>query len=767
MRSRLYYFVDHVARFEGNHGIHQVSRLIARALMDDGRDVVFLSWLADQQRFTRTCDADLRLLARWGGPPYRPQGGSGLPLDEDPADREQLAGSWLLVPELPYHVDKHPDTTGRLIARAHEAGMRIAFVLHDLIPIRVKGYGSIKPLHVRHLTHLTAADLIIPISRHSAEDLRRYYASRSWPRRPKLPSIEPLLLPDEAAWLPRGASATATTPGAPLEMLCVGAIEPRKNHRRLLQGFDRFVRKRPEIDCRLTLVGDHHERTLRRLQPLLRRNPRVRFLGRVDEGELASLYEACDFTIFPSLDEGYGLPIIESLWLGKPVICANFGAMAEVAAGGGCLTVDTRRAGAIERAIESLVRDEDLRAQLAKAARERPARSWRGFSRDLMRLFEGGAIRQALYWVDFTVRHPVNTGVQRVTRQLARALQDRGVGLSFVTWNYEAGRFDAPDKDQLRHLSRWGGPASCKPPAKGAPPTWLIVPEILSPPQPSPAFAIAEARRLGLKSAFLFYDLIPLKRRDDYAPEFVEGFASCWRAMSQADLILPISGASSEDLNHFLVRELGWTPSQACARIRPVPLAGAFATTPRETQAREMSPQRVSIVCVGAIEPRKNQLRLIEALAPLLGEGSSISLTIAGASHAFPALAAELCGRVARLPQARYLDAPSDEVLADLYSASDFTVYASEDEGFGLPVLESLWRGRPCVCHNAGALAEVASGGGCLLVDMRSASALRDGVAQLTSDAPLYRRLAAEAIARPIRGWDDYARDVERFLALG
>ena len=57
----------------------------------------------------------------------------------------------------------------------------------------------------------------------------------------------------------------------------------------------------------------------------------IKYLGRVDEDELDKLYKECSFTVFPSTMEGFGLPIIESLSYGKPCICANFGAMSEIA----------------------------------------------------------------------------------------------------------------------------------------------------------------------------------------------------------------------------------------------------------------------------------------------------------------------------------------------------------------------------------------------------------------------------------------------------
>jgi glycosyltransferase involved in cell wall biosynthesis len=98
----------------------------------------------------------------------------------------------------------------------------------------------------------------------------------------------------------------------------------------------------------------------------------------------------------------------------------------------------------------------------------------------------------------------------------------------------------------------------------------------------------------------------------------------------------------------------------------------------------------------------------------------------------------------------------NDETLHEVYRSCRFTVYPSLFEGFGLPIAESLWHGKPVVCGGNGALGEVACGGGCLIVDQTSAEALADGIKKLLVDRPLYARLRDEARARKFRSWADY-----------
>jgi glycosyltransferase involved in cell wall biosynthesis len=126
----------------------------------------------------------------------------------------------------------------------------------------------------------------------------------------------------------------------------------------------------------LTLVGPGYPSNIK----TARRNVRIQSLGTVPEERLISLYKECTFTVFPSLDEGFGLPITESLWFGKPCICAGFGSMGEIANGGGCLTVDPRSTEQLSDAITRLITEPQLRQKLAREACARSLQTWSDYA---------------------------------------------------------------------------------------------------------------------------------------------------------------------------------------------------------------------------------------------------------------------------------------------------------------------------------------------------------------------------------------------------
>jgi len=136
---------------------------------------------------------------------------------------------------------------------------------------------------------------------------------------------------------------------------------------------------------KLALAGHLHRDLARSVKQAASRNKRIRYLGPVSDEDLDGLYRECTFTVFPSVQEGFGLPILESLWYAKPCICANFGAMAEAARGGGCLTTDTRSVHDLAAAIKQLSSDRELLEKLTREAVARPMAGWHDYARLFLR----------------------------------------------------------------------------------------------------------------------------------------------------------------------------------------------------------------------------------------------------------------------------------------------------------------------------------------------------------------------------------------------
>lgn len=154
-------------------------------------------------------------------------------------------------------------------------------------------------------------------------------------------------------------------------LLTFSAKRPHKNLMRLVEAHARLPSPRPA----LVLPGypTPYERALRERVRQLGTEAEVRFLGWVSDEDREGLYALAEVFAFPSLYEGFGLPPLEAMARGVPVVTSDRGSLAEVA-GDAAAIVDPESVEQIAGAIERLLRDEAERERLRAAGRERAAR---------------------------------------------------------------------------------------------------------------------------------------------------------------------------------------------------------------------------------------------------------------------------------------------------------------------------------------------------------------------------------------------------------
>jgi glycosyltransferase involved in cell wall biosynthesis len=250
------------------------------------------------------------------------------------------------------------------------------------------------------------------------------------------------------------------------------------------------------------------------------------------------------------------------------------------------------------------------------------------------------------------------------------------------------------------------------------------------------------------RSLAIFHDAVALQ-----LPTLDErsrrGFYNYIESLAAFDLVICVSNSSHDHLQ-MLWGQYGVTPTKTVVERWPIEISVA-----EHRSATESS--RALIVSVGSFEQRKNHLALLRGAAVLWRNGLSFELCLIGRSTGF---GWKVVREIRRLQSegwpVRWLKHVDDETLHGAYLDCRFTVYPSLAEGFGLPIMESLWYGKPCLCGGNGALGEAARGGGCLIVDQTSDDSLADGIKRLLLDQPLYLRLCQEARARQFRSWSDY-----------
>jgi glycosyltransferase involved in cell wall biosynthesis len=155
-------------------------------------------------------------------------------------------------------------------------------------------------------------------------------------------------------------------------VLCVGALQPRKNIPLAIEAYAQLVGRGTE--CELVVAGGDRGGRLDVLDAILRTRltGRVHLVGRVEDDELPALYSGARALVFPSLYEGFGLPALEAMACGTPVIASNTTGLAE-AVGDAGVTVDPRSAEELTDAMRRVLDDDALRERLIAAGLARAA----------------------------------------------------------------------------------------------------------------------------------------------------------------------------------------------------------------------------------------------------------------------------------------------------------------------------------------------------------------------------------------------------------
>ena len=247
------------------------------------------------------------------------------------------------------------------------------------------------------------------------------------------------------------------------------------------------------------------------------------------------------------------------------------------------------------------------------------------------------------------------------------------------------------------------------------------------------------------RSVTTFHDLFVIS--GDYStPEFRARFtAQAREAAERSDLIIAVSAFTARQVEQLLKIE----PS----RIRVIH-HGTHPPPPRPAIPRENI-----VLTVGAIQRRKNIVRLIEAFEHVPPRWK---LVFAGSSGFDSAEAAQRAARSPRQPDIQFLGYVSGSELEALYQRASVFAFPSLDEGFGMPILDAMARGLPVLTSNASAMPEVA-GDAALLVDPLSVESIADGLSRLTTDAALRDTLVQAGIKRAKRfTWENSVAETWR-----
>jgi len=552
-------------------------------------------------------------------------------------------------------------------------------------------------------------------------------------------------------------------------VLSLAMIEPRKNVEALIQAYS-MLPKAVQKSYPLVFAYRIYPEDVERLQGLAKQHglspDRLIFTGYLPDDDLIALYNLCSLFVFPSLHEGFGLPVLEAMQCGAPTITSNVTSLPYVI-GWDEATFDPYDVNDIARVLKKSLMDQDFHARLKTHAFEQAKNfSWEKTASTAMSVFEkvnaeriqtpigidqyineqvnnirnissfddasmlemawslarntfGKHNRKLLVDVSILREHDAKTGIQRVSRNILRELLKIDVpGYQVAAVYYRSGECYRYANDFMN--TNFGTHFGDDEPVLFTKDDVMVVTDLTAHFFPELNNELDRIRSIGTKACFVIHDIMPM-RHPEWSSEGINRVFPIWLTSlaEHADRLICVSGSVAEEVR-------GWLEENSDT-LKPNPGLEVFnfhlgADIPREKDADELSEQQkqwvrkvTEIPCflmVGTIEPRKGHEQVLNAFELLWQKGVQANLFIVGKPGW---MVDSLCRRIRHHPQInKHLFWPkdvSDELLTELYDACSALIFASYGEGFGLPLIEAAQRNLPVIVRDIPVFREIGQHG--------------------------------------------------------
>jgi glycosyltransferase involved in cell wall biosynthesis len=550
-------------------------------------------------------------------------------------------------------------------------------------------------------------------------------------------------------------------------ILHTGGCDDRKNLFRLIEayaGLPLELRQRYQLVLAGKMTEGFEFRLLQTAKSLRLQSDEVHLAGYVNDSDLIWLYNLCKLYVFPSWHEGFGLPALEAMACGAPVVAANTSSLPEVVGLDEALfdpfniveMTDKIKDGLENKFFINLLKD-NSRRQAKKfswdISAQRAIRAWQHFhdrkkknnlltasssSRQLIEALvdrlkdnndatmvalaasialnrQAGVERQLFVDISEIVRHNAATGVQRVVNSYLRCLLDApppGFRVEPVYASRDTGYFYAQS-----HSLLFQGIFSFD---KNDPPICWQRGDIFFGLDMQHHIQLAHAdfyQRLrcdGVTVKFLIYDLLPIQYPDLFCRSNLGRLHAKLLAMiADTDGAICISKTTADSYVEWMQDNL---PSKPFLPVDWVHIGADLHISKdiencsaSELKILPLIQARIAFLCVATLEPRKGQEQILHAMEQLWLEGGDYNLVLVGQQGWKTEKLAERLQDHPELGRRLFwLQCVSDAFLERIYSVCTCLIAASRNEGFGLPLIEAARYGIPIIARDIPVFREVA-----------------------------------------------------------
>ncbi len=691
----------------------------------------------------------------------------------------------------------------------------VCTTLHDVIPLIYKkdyldGSDS-RDWYYQKLKYTKQCDFVITVSKFSKEKI-----------------AELLHIPkDHIFTVYEGADKDIfyreKTGAAPKEkiILYVGGADRHKNIRNLIKAFS-LLSEELKRDYKLAFVGGEPKREQAQLLRVAARygvkKSSMAFYGYVSDHDLRRLFQTCAVFVFPSYSEGFGLPVVEAMECGAPVVAANAASLPEIV-GDGRFMFDPFQPEDIADKIRCILTDSRFAQDSVENGQERAALfSWQAGGEELYRVFqlkldresgrgceEDACAQERLYkemarlckgrgnlycakaaasiqdamvlrgkrtvYIDTSavVTEDYVTGIQRTVNGIISNLyecfaDDPKTEICPVYSSPEYGYFIKSAYNGKKYVKQ-----------KQVSHTEIVQfydGDLFLMPDLAPGFIMAKETYIralvkrGVQVYTVLYDLIPMKYPDFFSSDFVQEYEGYLQCIAQFSGVISISRATMEDYTSWCSKKGVKFPPYfkntfnycGCDFTKANPTTGLVQGYEQVIKAMEAFP---SFLMVSTLEPRKKQDQVLAAMERLWKKGVEANLILVGRNGwKMERFVHTLKHHEENGKRLFWLSGISDEYLNLLYQKACTVIVASLMEGYGLPMIEGAQHGKPLILRDIPVFREVA-GKDAFYFTGDTAQALADALEEWLE---LYRKDAAPGSAG-VR-FVTWRQSVERLLEV-
>jgi glycosyltransferase involved in cell wall biosynthesis len=352
-----------------------------------------------------------------------------------------------------------------------------------------------------------------------------------------------------------------------------------------------------------------------------------------------------------------------------------------------------------------------------------------------------------------------NSGIQKVVRFTAKSFLKNGYDL--VPAKIVDNNIFYLNEQELINFSKDGGPS---------PEHWNvdysknidlndfefgIIPELATDLDLQPTLIFCKNNKVDLYA--IFFDAIPAVLTKLYDEEWQRFHKNYMKELSKIKGVMAISQDATDQFKKIIPE---------AKNVVNIPLPNKFIEG-TSFEEKINNTKKINLLFVSTIEGRKNHSTLINAFEiannKLSSLGYDLTLHFAGSTRIlwkeYSDFVEDACLRLPII----WHKSPSDKEVLDLYKMADFTVYPSTMEGFGLPIIESLFHNTPVLVANNSSLKEIASLGGCLTFDTLDTNNLANLIIKMSVNSKLRSALVEEIKNIPNYTWDDYIENIVKF----